>query len=111
MPEWPFGFQEEGREHLKGEEITRLVFGNTLQGFIDPGERQAMMQVGADGKAAFRSTASFNTATLFVDRDLLCAQSENGFGRRDCGPVLRSAEKVPFVYVNSSFVFHFAPID
>ena len=111
LPEWPFGFQEVGREHLKGEEITRLVFGHTLQGFIDPGERQAMMQVGADGKAAFRSTASFNTATLFVDRDLLCAQSENGFGRRDCGPVLRSADMLPFVYVNSSFVFHFAPID
>ena len=111
LPDWPFGFHEQGHQRLKGDEISRLVFGRTLQGFIDPGERHAMMQVATDGAAAFRSTTSYNSGTLFVDHDLLCAQSENGFGRPDCGPVLASTDNLPFVYVNSSVVFHFAPID
>lgn len=111
LPEWPFGFQEQGRERLKGEEIRHLIVGHTLKGIIAPGERQAMMQVGTDGKAAFRSTASFVTATMFVDHDLLCTQSENAFGNPDCGPILRNTGKFPFIYVNSTFVFQFAPVD
>lgn len=111
LPEWPFGFQEQGRERLTGEEIRSLVFAQTLQGFIDPGERQAMMQVGADGKAAFRSTDSFLTARLFVDRDLLCTQSENAFGNPDCGPVLRDVGNFPFVYPTSAAIFHFRQVD
>lgn len=111
LPEWPFGFQEQGRERLKGDEIRSLVFAQTLQGFIDPGERQAMMQVGADGKAAFRSTDSFVTARLFVDHDLLCTQSENAFGNPDCGPVLRDVGKFPFVYPTSAAIFHFRQVD
>lgn len=109
LPEWPFGFQEMGRERLKGDEIMPLIFGQTLKGTMDPGQRQGIMQVGANGRAALRTNASFVTARMFIDNDLLCTQSENAFGQPDCGPVLRTGEELPFVYVNSGFVFYFGP--
>jgi adenylate cyclase len=109
LPEWPFGFQETGRERLKGDEIMPLVFDHTLRGVMDPGKRPAIMQVGTNGKAAFRTTASFVTAMMFIQNDLLCTQSENAFGQPDCGPVLKTGEELPFVYVNSGFVFYFRP--
>jgi adenylate cyclase len=111
LPEWPFGFQEKGRERLTGDEVRPLIFDHTLRGVMDPGMRPAIMQVGANGKAALRTTASFITARMFVDSDLLCTQSENAFGQPDCGPVLRTGEELPFVYVNSGFVFYFEPED
>ena len=55
LPEWPFGFQEMGRERLKGDEIMPLIFGQTLRGIMAPGQRQAIMQVGANGRAALRT--------------------------------------------------------
>jgi tetratricopeptide (TPR) repeat protein len=83
MPEWPFGF--------KGDEHDQLSL---------------------DGKAAFRSATQLMTETVFVDRDMLCEQSENAFGRADCGPVYRrqnSPDETSYVYVNSTKVFYFSP--
>jgi adenylate cyclase len=112
LPEWPFGFSGDERDGLKGEEIARLVLGHTLQGHIEP-NIPAMMQIGQDGKAAFRSTRQFTTETAFVDRDQLCEKSENLFGRPDCGPIYRqtgTAGAPGYAYVNSSKVFYFSPV-
>ena len=125
LPDWPFGFQEQGRDRLTGDEIERLIFNHTpegsktLTGFIDPGKRVANMFVGADRRILFftgiygqpRTKDVAFQARLFVDvaDDLLCLQSENGFGRPDCGKVFKSADEYPFVYVNSALVFHFKP--
>jgi adenylate cyclase len=112
LPEWPFGFSADGRDALKGEEIARLVLGHTLQGRVEPGA-PAMMQIGEDGKAAFRSARQFTTETVFVDRDQLCEKSENLFGRADCGPVYKrtsAAGEPGYAFVNSSKVFYFSPV-
>ena len=125
MPEWPFGFREQGRDRLEADEIERLVFSHTpegsqtLKGFIDPGKRTASMFIGADRRILFftgiygqpRSKDVAFQARLFIDieEDLLCLQSENGFGRRDCGPVFKSGDEYPFVFANSSVIFHFKP--
>lgn len=111
LPEWPYGFTGEERDRLKGEEITGLVIGHTLRGLAEPGARPAVMQIGKDGQTAFRSTVQFITETVFVNQDLLCEQSENVFGRADCGPVFRRKGEPPFTFVNSRVVFHFSPAD
>jgi TolB-like protein/class 3 adenylate cyclase/Flp pilus assembly protein TadD len=111
LPEWPFGFKGDERDRLKGEEITALVIGHTLKGIAEPGPRPAIMQIGKDGQAAFRSTAQFITETVFVNQDLLCEQSENAFGLPDCGPIYRRQGEFAFSFVNSRFVFHFSPVD
>jgi adenylate cyclase len=112
LPEWPFNFSADENDRLNGEEIARLVLGNTLQGRIEPG-LPTMMQIGQDGKTAFRSSSQFLTETVFVDRDQLCEKSENIFGLADCGPVYKrkSADGGPsYAYVNSSKVFYFSPV-
>ena len=112
LPEWPFNFSADENDRLNGEEIARLVLGNTLQGRIEPG-LPTMMQIGQDGKTAFRSSSQFLTETVFVDRDQLCEKSENIFGLADCGPVYRHgsvAGEPNYAYVNSSKVFYFAPV-
>jgi tetratricopeptide (TPR) repeat protein len=113
LPEWPFGFTADERDRLNGEEIGALVLGHTLQGQLEPGRQPAMLQIGPDGKAAFRSTTRLITETIYVDRDLLCEQSENMFGRPDCGPVYRggAADGKKYSFVNSSKVFRFQPAD
>ena len=90
-------------------EIAALVLGHTLQGQLEPGLQPAILQVGSDGKAAFRSTTRLLTETVYVDGDVLCEQSENMFGRPDCGPVYKRTndDGNGYSYVNSSKVFHF----
>jgi adenylate cyclase len=112
LPEWPFNFSDDENDRLNGEAIARLVLGHTLQGRMEPG-LPTMMQIGQDGKTAFRSSIQFLTETVFVDRDQLCEKSENIFGRADCGPVYKqkSADGGPsYAYVNSSKVFYFSPV-
>jgi adenylate cyclase len=112
LPEWPFGFTADEHDRLKGEEIVALIFGHTLQGQLEPGRQPAFMQIGSDGKAAFRSTTRLLTETVYVDGDLLCEQSENLFGRPDCGPVYRRNNEAGkgYSYANTSKVFHFAVV-
>ena len=92
--------------------LRSLMLGHTLQGHIEPGS-PAMMQIGQDGKAAFRTSRQFLTETVFVDRDHLCEKSESMFGRADCGPVYRrgsAAGEPSYAYVNSGKVFYFSPV-
>lgn len=112
LPEWPFGFTADERDRLKGEEIATLVLGQTLQGQIEPDRRPAMMQIGPDGAAGFRTPSRMLTETVYVDRDMLCEQSENMFGRPDCGPVYKRSDAAGngYTFVNSSKVFHFDKI-
>ena len=112
LPEWPFGFSADERDRLKGDAIASLVLGHTLQGRIEP-DSPAMMQIGQDGQAAFRSARQFITETVFVDQDQLCERSENMLGRADCGPVYKRtdvAAKTGYAFVNSSKVFYFSPV-
>ncbi|MER9950108.1 adenylate/guanylate cyclase domain-containing protein [Mesorhizobium sp. M0047] len=112
LPEWPFGFTGDERNRLKGQEIVSLVLGHTLQGQLEPGHQPAILQIGKDGKAAFRSTTRLVTETVYVNRDLLCEQSENMFGRPDCGPVYKRSDDASngYSFANSSKVFHFAVV-
>jgi TolB-like protein len=114
LPEWPFGFQGDEQDRLKGAEIAVAVMGKVLRGKTEPTESLAIMQVQMDGKAAFRTPTQMMTETVSVKGDLLCEQSENAFGQPDCGPVYRhakSADGITYAYVNSSKVFYFSAAD
>jgi adenylate cyclase len=112
LPEWPNGFTGNEQDRLKGEEIASLIFGHTLQGQLEPGHQPAFLQIGSDGKAAFRSMTRMFTGTVYVDRNLLCRRSENMFGRPDCGPVYKRTDDAgnDYTFVNSTEVFHFAVV-
>jgi adenylate cyclase len=112
LPEWPFGFTGDQKDQVKGSDIAALVIGHILQGQLEPGRQPAILQVGADGKAGFRSRTRMYTETVYVDRDFLCEQSENMFWRPDCGPIYRrsDASDLGYSYVNSAKVFHFSPV-
>ncbi|WDZ81603.1 adenylate/guanylate cyclase domain-containing protein (plasmid) [Ensifer adhaerens] len=113
MPEWPFGFQGDPHDQLKSEEIASTVLGKLLRGKTGPSGSPALLQIGRDGKAAFRSATQMMTETVFIKGDLLCEQSENAFGQADCGPVYKrasSTDEVSYAYVNSSKVFYFSPV-
>src|SRR4029077_17081293 len=86
LSEWPFGFTADEKDRVNGVALASLVLGHTLQGQPEPGGQPAILQIGQDGNAGFRSMTRMYTAKLYVDRDLLCEQSENMFGRPDCGP-------------------------
>jgi adenylate cyclase len=112
LPEWPFSFSADEHDRLNGEAIAQLVLGHTLKGRIEPG-LPTMMQIGEDGKTAFRSSRQFLTETAVVNGDQLCEKSENMWGRADCGPVYRwdrGAAEPSYAYVNSSKVFYFSPV-
>jgi TolB-like protein/class 3 adenylate cyclase/Flp pilus assembly protein TadD len=109
LPEWPYGFVGDERDQLNGQEVASLVFGHLLQGELEPDGQPALMQIGQDGKAGFRSRTRLLTGMVFVDGDLLCEQSENMFGRPDCGPVYKRNE-TGYTFVNSNKVFHFAVV-
>ena len=111
-PEWPFSFSADDHDRLNGEAIASVILGHTLQGRIEPG-LPAVMQIGQDGKAAFRTSRQFFTETVFVNRDDLCEKSEGVFGRADCGPVYKwgsAAGEPSYAYVNSGKVFYFSPV-
>ncbi|WP_192249110.1 adenylate/guanylate cyclase domain-containing protein [Mesorhizobium caraganae] len=112
LPQWRYGFTPDQHDQLKGAEIASLVIGHTLQGQIEPGLQPAFLQIGSDGKAAFRTTTRLVTETVYVDGDLLCEQSENLFGRPDCGPVYRRNDEAGkgYSYANTSKVFHFTVV-
>ena len=111
LPEWPFGFSADESTQLKGPEIAALVFGHILRGELAPDGQPALMQIGQNGKAGFRSRTRLLTETIILNGDLLCEQSENMFGRPDCGPVYRRSDAdTPYTFVNSSKVFHFTVV-
>ncbi|MBY3332040.1 tetratricopeptide repeat protein [Rhizobium laguerreae] len=113
LPEWPFGFKGNEHERLHGEEIASIVMGKLLWGKTEPSGSPALMQIERDGKAVFRSTTQMVTGTVFVNGDMLCEQSENAFGRADCGPIYRPANspaETSYAYVNSTKVFYFSPV-
>jgi tetratricopeptide (TPR) repeat protein len=112
LPEWPFGFTADERDRLKGADISSLILGHTLQGQLEPGRQPAILQVGKDGDAGFRSLTRMFSETVYVDRDLLCEQSENMFGRPDCGPVYKHSVPagIGYTFVNSGKVFSFTPV-
>ena len=113
LPEWPFAFTADEKDRLKGDEITSLVIGKTLKGQLEPDGQPAIMQIGQDGTAGFRTMTRMLTESVYVDRDLLCEQSENLFGRPVCGPVYRRTDAAErgYSYVNATMVFHFVTVD
>lgn len=109
LPEWPFGITGAEKDRVNGVDLAGLVLGHTLQGELEPGGQPAILQIGLNGDAGFRSMTRMYTAKLFVDHDLLCEQSENMFGRADCGPVYRRKDNTAeaYTYLNSGKVFRF----
>jgi tetratricopeptide (TPR) repeat protein len=116
MPAWPFGFTGAGLDRLAGAEVEQLAFGRTWQGRTEKGE-PAFLQIGRDGKTAFRTPMQIETGMAFVEGDLLCEQSERVlFGRVRCGPVYRraaepGADAPRYTYVNAQKLFHFSAVD
>ncbi|MGO4436557.1 adenylate/guanylate cyclase domain-containing protein [Rhizobium sp. RAF56] len=113
LPEWPFGFTADEKDRVKGEALASIVLGHTMQGQLEPGGQPAILQISQDGSAGFRSKSRMYTAKFYVDRDLLCEQSENIFGRPDCGPVYKRSGETGegYTYVNSAAVFHFTTVE
>lgn len=109
LPEWPFGFTGDEQDRLNGVEIASLVLGHTLQGQLEPDGQPAILQIGRDGNAGFRTMTRMLTLRVYVDHDSLCEQSENSLGRPECGPVYRRRDTAGegYSYVNSGKVFHF----
>ena len=93
LPEWPFGFIADENDRLTGAEITALVMGHTLKGQLEPGDKPAIMHLGQDGTAGFRTMTRMLTERVFVDRDLLCEQSENLFGCPCLRPGLKAQRR------------------
>ncbi|PZM16710.1 adenylate/guanylate cyclase domain-containing protein [Rhizobium tubonense] len=113
LPNWPFGFQGDEHDRLKGDEIASAVMGKLLRGKTAPSGNPVLMQIDPDGRAAFRSATQMITETVFVEGDMLCEQSESAFGRADCGLVYRRTnlpDYTSYVYVNSTKVFYFSPV-
>ena len=98
---------------MKGAEIADLVIGKTLKGQLEPDGLPAIMQIGQDGMAGFRTMTRMLTERIYIDRDVLCEQSENMLGRPVCGPVYRRRDGAAkeYSYVNSGMVFHFEPVN
>ncbi|RWO79504.1 MAG: tetratricopeptide repeat protein [Mesorhizobium sp.] len=113
LPEWPFGFTADEHARLNGAEIASLVVGKTLKGNLEPDGLPAIMQIEQDGTAVFRTMTRMITVRVYVDRDLLCEQSENLFGRPICGPVYRRRDAAGngYSYVNVGMVFHFVTVN
>jgi TolB-like protein/class 3 adenylate cyclase len=113
LPEWPFGFTADEKDRVSGAALAPLFLGHTLRGKLEPGGQPAILQVGQDGNAGFRSMTRMYTAKFYVDQNLLCEQSENMFGRPDCGPVYQRSDETGkgYTYINSGKVFHFAAVD
>lgn len=113
LPEWPFGFTADEQDRLNGAEIASLVVGKTLKGNLEPDGLPAIMQIEQDGTAVFRTMTRMITVRVYVDRDLLCEQSENMFGRPICGPVYRRRDAAGngYSYVNIGMVFHFVTVN
>ncbi|MDE1991079.1 MAG: tetratricopeptide repeat protein [Rhizobiaceae bacterium] len=113
LPEWPFGFTADEKDRVDGSALASLVLGHTLQGYLEPGGQPAMLQIEQDGNAGFRSMTRMYTAKFYVDDDLLCEQSENMFGRPDCGPVYKGGDETGqgYTFVNSGKVFHFVAVN
>ena len=113
LPEWPFGFTSDEKDQVRGTDLKSLVLGRTLEGQLEPGGQPAILQIDQDGRAGFRSKTRMYTEMVYVDRDLLCEQSENMFGRPDCGPVFRRTDATgkSYSYVNSGKVLNFAVDD
>src|SRR6185436_10285698 len=103
----------EEKDRLQGEEIASLVLGHTLKGQLEPDGAPAIMQIGQDGTAGFRTMTRMFTFRVYIDHDILCEQSENSFGRPDCGPVYRrsNANGEGYSYVNTFTVFHFVTVN
>ncbi|UTY46775.1 adenylate/guanylate cyclase domain-containing protein [Sinorhizobium fredii] len=114
MPEWPFGFRGDEHDRLNGGDIASTVMGKLLKGKTKPSGSPALMQIGRDGKAVYRSATQMTIETVFIRGDTLCEQSEEiFFGRADCGPVYKrksSPGEAAFAYVNSRKVFYFSPV-
>jgi adenylate cyclase len=114
LPQWPFDFRGEEGDRLNAADISRLAFGRTWQGRTETGE-PALLQFSRDGKTAFRTPTQIATGIAFVDREMLCQQSENVLlGRPRCGPVYRRAHDAgepAYTYVNAFTLFHFSPVE
>ena len=115
FPQWPFGFQGDERDRLSGEDISRLVFGRTLQGKVHSGS-PAIMQIDQEGNLVFRTASLLVSGKALVDRGRLCAQNNSlvKLGRTDCGPIYRrgmAGDGLAYAYVNATNVFYFSPIE
>lgn len=111
-PKWPYNFQADERDKLRGEEVSRLILGRDLRGKTGGGS-PAIMQVGRDGAMVFRSNTLLYSGRAFVKNDDLCTQSESvALNRPHCGPVYRrsmAGDGLAYTFVNATTVFHFSP--
>lgn len=114
LPEWPYGFRGEEQGRLSAAEIDSIAFGRTLLGQFE-GVGPALMQIGHDGKGAFRTPTHILTGSAFGD--ILCEQTEaTALGRPVCGPVYRQPKgaggnEASHVYVTANKLFYFTPVE
>jgi adenylate cyclase len=116
LTEWPYGFRGDEQDSLRGAEIEDLALGRTWLGRLE-GVGPALMQIGRDGKQAFRTPTTILTGVAFVDGDMLCEHNEAvSLGRPVCGPVYRQPNasgrnEASHVYVNANKLFYFTPVE
>jgi adenylate cyclase len=114
LPEWPYDYPDRPERRLDGAQVSALTFGHTWQGKHQSGE-PFLVQIGDDGRTAYRSRTSLRTGMLSLRDNLLCDLSHDFLlGRPNCGYLYHDPETLAgaeYVYVNAFSLMHFSVAD
>ncbi len=106
LPEWPYGFEGDDEDQIRGDAIDALTFGRTWVGELAvTGVGPFMRYTDRDGSFVERGSENQSVGTATRDGDLLCLQTPGLFmGRRYCGPLYRNPNGTPEKQDEYSFV-------
>ena len=106
LPEWPYGFEGDPQQQLRGDALDALTFGRTWIGeFATDSVGPFMQYTDRDGSFVQRGQSHQMVGTASRDGDLLCLQAPSLFmGRRYCGPLYRNPDGTPEKQDEYSFV-------
>jgi adenylate cyclase len=117
VPEWPYGFEGDSNQQLRGAAIDALTFGRTWIGELaTTGVVPFMQYTDADGSFVLRGPSHQLVGTASRDGDLLCMQSPAVLlERRHCGPIYRNPAGTPenqdeYTFVNAYGIRRFTTL-
>jgi adenylate cyclase len=101
LPEWPYGFQGEPDDQIRGDELRELVIGKTWRGVHRNGV-EFFQFIDDRQQFAYRSAGTFMSGQGLVEGDRVCFQIEGYvLGKRVCGHVYRNRQQtgLPYTFV------------
>jgi len=116
IPEWPFGFEGNEADRLKGAEISAVMYGHEFKG---KGQQYGSFQLSHNKKGDWIYTNPYFrlTGISYIKDDLICFQSEFlVLGRIHCSPMYRNpkgnkAELSEYVRAGQFDIIWFSPVD